>query len=97
MKPAYVSLPSSSQDDSEDKPLVGSPDVEEYLSAHSTSPRLAILIYVLCAMTILVAVINFIVLVDLRRFKLEGVLSIGDLPRPDIFAGLPDLRSTAGS
>lgn len=86
MQPVYVALPN---DDQEAKPLVKSDEDsyhDETSYAKSLSTKMTLLVYVLCALTVLFASTNLAASIYSTR---DHSLSLEKLPRPDIFAGLP--------
>ncbi|GBE89269.1 hypothetical protein SCP_1502770 [Sparassis crispa] len=91
MKSLYSALPSTSDDDDEMKQLVHSSEelAPPGIPAANLSHRMIVLLYILCALTMLFAAINLAATIDGFQYTRTGAVAIEDLPRPDIFAGLP--------
>jgi hypothetical protein len=91
--PMYTSLlasPSQEYSDSESKPFVESDnaEVDDYYSTKAPSKRFIAIAYILCALAIALAIINTTASVN-TFYTAKNAGKIENLPRPDIFTGLP--------
>ncbi|KAH0584435.1 hypothetical protein H2248_009973 [Termitomyces sp. 'cryptogamus'] len=98
----YISVPSQEVFDSElgQKILADSENGEGGIY-HCTnvivpSKRIVTLIYLLCALAVVLASVNVFAAVS-SRDSIKQALAIDTLPRPDIFVGLPKHREATPS
>lgn len=98
MKPIYSllpTLPEGAAKTSEEKNLLESSSTEENpeFNIHPIAiPRKILAIsYVFLALTAFLAATNVVLSVRQMRLGRSGVTALDDLPRPDVFVGLPKL------
>lgn len=87
----YFSVPNSSDDEQKEGLLSGA-EYSEKPPVHVISTKTTIVIYLLSAITVLVAFANLWAIVEAVNKVGRGIES---LPRPDIFAGLPKARHSS--
>ncbi|KAI0362154.1 hypothetical protein OH77DRAFT_24038 [Trametes cingulata] len=93
MRGSYTAVRTSSEDDQEEKPLVcGSPESAlgtVGLVTRIPSRRWTIALYCLCALSVGFAIANLAAVVHMTWDNGGNRVDIRELPRPDVFAGLP--------